>query len=1554
VAQVGRISGPLLTANLERNGIDLKFRDTLDKSSLLYFDAANNRIGINTDTVTEVDIQTVGTTRVTDLLSNEANPGNLSINNNNINVSFGDINLDAQELINVPTLETEQFYISDNYISTKNSNANVELNTNGTGRVIIGAADSTGDRSLNVRGNLHATGDITFEGMITFGDDSSVDTVTFNADIESNIVPDQHWRYDLGKLNKRWQYLSTELVNGERVFTDAISVAGTNLEHRAGNIFYVSVNGDDTNTGDHPQDPFKTIRHALAQCDPSTGGPVQIRVYPGDYQEQLPLEVPSNVSVMGMDLRNVIIRPDTSSQSEDVFLLNGESTVSDLTIKEFFYDSVNDKGYAFRFAPNTIVTTRSPYVQNVSVITQGSTTTADDPRGFASGDAGKGALVDGADVLSNSNDASMLFHSVTFITPGVDALTMTNGVKVEWLNSFTYFANRGLYAKNGATGHLSTDGSTVLFGAEVRSIGSANVYGNYGAVADGNDCLMYLIMHNFGYIGSGKLYDNDNFNYIQANEVVETNNGIIRYQSTNHLGDFRVGDNFLVDFTTGSTTLNVSTTETDSFAGLIVNQGANRTIVNGLGIEVGNFNIRDNTIESVIGDIDIDAATNTTNITANTLADGNLAINGSFSYGGDLEIGDTPVDTIDFNVEFTQDLNPNQTEVYSLGLVDKVWTTAHLGGANFGDIEINDNYITTDVSNANLELRASGTGTVSIPSNDVTAQQDFTVGNNINLQNLTVYGTLSLIGDNEAQQFRIDSYERFWRDSSPINNTRRRQFRINEVTPGAWQFALGYTNPNPTPTYAIGDYIAIEDQATPETYLAILQITSLDSVNIVNSRASNVIWNVDIIEGNFNSLVDRIYYNIYISEINQFTDDLNLEGDFIVGQNLDVALDGIFETISIKGNVITTDPTNENLELRANGVGNVRVTDADTVVENNFTVNGTMYSSDMNVTTEVEAVTFTNNTIDITTNEIKTVISNADLDLAADRIIDIPNSDVEAGQDFAVNGLTTILNTNITGTHTHVGNTQNTGNITHTGDFTTSQFTLDRNVQLENIEITGNLLHTTISNSDLDFRASGTGRVVVEEDIHVTQNVDIGTLTANTINISGDVDLNEIIIDGTVEFDDNFIQTTDSNADLELRASGTGIVSIPSNDVVFNNALTVNGNTDIDNISVTGVLLHTGNIIQTGNVAVNGNFTLDGQITLDRGIDLEEIQIDNNVITTTSSNANLELRAAGTGVVRLEDVQVNNNIDVGSLNDVQSITVQNTVLLDTIELSTDVQLFDNVIATTNSNSNLELRANGTGEKLFQNNLFFVDNKIGTHQGILTFDLETESTTLTSTNAMVLPNGTTAERPSTLAGLRFNTDTNLFEIKGSVDYINVGGVYSADGLTGISVTNSDDIQIFVNGYTQDSTNKVAEITTNNVQLHGLQVDDILFDGNEIRTNVSNSNLDIVTNGTGSITIDNFTIKGNEISLPVNTNFEFKTSGDSFRWVTFEGDKAIKWPAGPESQRPVNPPLGMTRVNTDTGELETWVGDQWRTSAGEFASISEDDMEEEAFIQTLIYG
>ena len=1274
--QVGRISGPLLTANLERNGIDLAFRNDLDTTQLLYFDVNNNRIGVNNGVPTN-ELHTSGTTRTTDLIADSSNIANFRITDSTINSTYGDFNLNAVEAIQLSNLETSQFYLSDNYISTNSSNTNIELNPNGVGRLIVDADDSTGDRSLNVRGNLHATGDITFDGSIIFGDDSTVDTVSIDSEINSDIVPNRDSEFSLGNAAQRWGYLSSELLNGQQITADVLSVGGINLEKRVGNIFYVSVNGSDSSSGDHVQDPFKTIKHALSQVDPSTDGPVEIRVFPGDYQEELPLEVPSNVTVRGMDLRTTVIRPDTANQSEDVFLMNGESSVAEITIKDFFYDSINDKGYAFRFAPNATITSRSPYIQNITVITQGSTITADDPRGFASGDAGKGALVDGADVLSTSNDASMLFHSVTFITPGVDALTMTNGVKVEWLNSFSYFANRGLYAFNGTTGHLSTDGSTTLYGAELRSIGSANVYGNYGAVADGDECLMYLIMHNFGYVGSGKLFDNDNFNAIQANEVVELNNGSIRYQSTNHLGNFRVGDNFLVDFQTGNTTLNIESLDAATLSGIVIDTGINRTTITGSSIDVGNFIIQGNDIDTTVNELIFDSANNIFNFNSNVNLNKDLDITGNLSFDGSLNLlGDNPADIINFNVDFDQTLELARTEVHSLGSMSNRWFSANLNDLQTGDIQIRENFISTDVSNSDLELRTNGTGIINIGNNNVVAEQDLTVGGATDLQSTAITGTLTQTG----------------------NKTHN------------------------------GNY----------------EVTNLSV------------------------------------------------------ENLDISLQTQLEDILFDGNVITTTTSDADLELRANGAGNV----------------------------------------------------------------------------------------------------------------------------------------------------------IFDESIVIPQNATIGTVISNTVNVVNQVNLNEVDIDNTIEFNDNYIETTTSNANLELRSEG-GVISIQDS-ALFDQDLTIVESTTLKDTSIDGNVTQTGNTVRTGNTIVVGNISVS-KIDLDRGINYEDIKIDGNTITTTRSNSDLELRANGSGLVRFENVQVDQDFNVGNI-DVEKINVSNTVDLDTIELSTDIQLTENVITTTNSNSNLELRANGSGDILIENTLGINQNRIYTRENDLTIKVSSTDgiATITSTNSIVLPRGTTAERIETEAGLRFNTDTNLFEIKGSTANINMGGVYSSDTLTSISVTNSDDIQVFVNGSTEDSTTKVAEFNGYSSNLHALQIGPTLINNNQIGTNVSNSDLDIITNGTGSIKVGDFTIKGNSLTLPVDTNFEFKTSGNKFRWVEFEGSKAIKWPAGNSSERPLNPKLGTTRVNTETNELETWIGTEWRTSAGEFASISEEQMEEEAFVQTLIYG
>jgi len=59
-----------------------------------------------------------------------------------------------------------------------------------------------------VYGSIHATGHIVADGDLVLGDEDT-DTITFNADIASNIVPDLHSTYYLGSDGKYWQALYT-------------------------------------------------------------------------------------------------------------------------------------------------------------------------------------------------------------------------------------------------------------------------------------------------------------------------------------------------------------------------------------------------------------------------------------------------------------------------------------------------------------------------------------------------------------------------------------------------------------------------------------------------------------------------------------------------------------------------------------------------------------------------------------------------------------------------------------------------------------------------------------------------------------------------------------------------------------------------------------------------------------------------------------------------------------------------------------------------------------------------------------------------------------------------------------------------------------------------------------------------------------------------------------------------------------------------------------------------------------------------------------------------
>lgn len=868
---VGKITGEMLQNNLVRDGINLAF-----ETDLLFLDVINGRVGVKTSSPSH-PLQVVGTARTQNVdVSNSVTVGTFTLSGNTLASTSDSIFFNlagAGAAVYNSRLLIDDFEITDNELRITDTNKDLEIRPNGTGSLKV-----FGD--TEVFGNLHATGTITADGNLQLGD-ANTDNITFVGEVNSDIVPDADNLYDLGSASRRWTNVYANVLNANTVVSGSIIVDGIDVVTPQGNIWYVSIGGDDSKSGGHQNDTFRTVEKALTVA---TSGDT-VFIYPGIYDELLPLTVPVGVTVKGMGIRSVTIRPDTASTDKDVFLLNGETTIEDITISGYQYNSGANTGHAFRFAPNMTVTTRSPYIRNITVITSGTVTSGADPRGYLAGDAGRGAYLDGNVVNAASKEATMLFHSATFICPGVDAITMTNGVRVEWLNSFTYFAAKSMYGISGSTGfagngktilripavtgtwnvgntisYYDTDGVTVLasgviesisgnyytidgksvgfetvtdrvgkaisvsgnaqqstaqfkfgtasllfdgvgdsvssatstdfefgtgdfcveffvrrlrtgviehlfdqrnvepevtptvyidaadklifytngaaritgttsmvtgtwyhvavsrisgntrlflngtqesstyvdsntylsrpvkfgarnfdnnlgfqgyidevriskgqgrysttftptttqfegdnttvlllhadgpntstsiiddgitlqdvrtsaggtsnlietvdysdFGVEVRSIASASVYGEYGAYADGLGVLMYMIGHNFAYIGVEQLVNNDPADVIQANEVVTVNDGVVHYTSVDHQGDFRVGDFFKVDQQNGTITFSSVATSITSPDGLTFTDGVNTTIINSAEVITGNLRIAGNTINA--------------------------------------------------------------------------------------------------------------------------------------------------------------------------------------------------------------------------------------------------------------------------------------------------------------------------------------------------------------------------------------------------------------------------------------------------------------------------------------------------------------------------------------------------------------------------------------------------------------------------------------------------------------------------------------------------------------------------------------------------------------------------------------------------------------------------------------------------------------------------------------------------------------------------------------------------------------------------------------------
>lgn len=922
---LGRIGGPLLAENLVRKNTgvgeqNLAFHNVSDTDNILFLNVIDGKVGINNGNPQEA-LDVTGIIHSDDYLATtSASIAKFSVSTNRIINPFAGVNgkiiISPNQTLDPtilgPRFETVDLGIDDALIENLTLDSHINLNAIGTGQVYFTTSE------LLINGNLTVTGTTTWDGSLVTLGNSSDDNVIFNADINSHIIPNANDTWDLGSALQRWNTVYVKDLFADILYvSSSYIVSGVDVFLRQGNTIYVSVNGLDTNVGDHTHGTYRTIKHALSQA---TNGDTVV-IFPGTYEEIFPLTVPQGVTVNGAGIRAVTVKPTAGTKTNNAFLLNGETTVSNLTVKDFYAP-----GNAFSFAANFTVSSRSPYIQNVSVITaelpaetasgitvgpsptgisltsnsvtlsktfysqtlvnslvgqiavidrypaaplfytvvsieteplsptewrmtvdstfnaagqlkpisfypdveltQIITTDIWDTTGNSVGEkwvayyktglpeffttlvqpgwsinvagtvyivdyiiedpvntnmwriyvttslvagvgipifsspvviveplsAGNGALVNGSLANSASKEASMLFHSVTFIIPNADGITATNGARVEWLNSFTYFANRGIYLTQGTAGFANLG---VKFGAELRSIGSANVYGTYGAVADGANTLAYLIGHNFAYIGTGTNSANDPSIVIQANEVLEINNGRIYYESADHKGDVRIGDIFYVNQETGVISFNAQALSFSPSGSISVEGGTSPSYIDKNMVISGNIKIYDNNIDSLSGPVNFLASSGSTYLNTNVLITGNTTVSSDINLDGNLYLGNQSTDSITVFSNLTQDLLPDDVGgPFTLGTDSNRWNTLFATLLNVDNVtQISSNTISTLTTNTNLILSAAGTGQVQVTNTDVTIANDLTVGNTLTVngvgdfQNIEITGTITQTGD---------------------------------------------------------------------------------------------------------------------------------------------------------------------------------------------------------------------------------------------------------------------------------------------------------------------------------------------------------------------------------------------------------------------------------------------------------------------------------------------------------------------------------------------------------------------------------------------------------------------------------------------------------------------------------------------------------------------------------------------------------------------------------------------------------------------------------------
>jgi hypothetical protein len=202
-------------------------------------------------------------------------------------------------------------------------------------------------------------------------------------------------------------------------------------------------------------------------------------------------------------------------------------------------------------------------------------------------------------------------------------------------------------------------------------------------------------------------------------------------------------------------------------------------------------------------------------------------------------------------------------------------------------------------------------------------------------------------------------------------------------------------------------------------------------------------------------------------------------------------------------------------------------------------------------------------------------------------------------------------------------------------------------------------------------------------------------------------------------------------------------------------------------------------------------------------------------------------------------------------------------------------------------------------------------------------------------------------------VRYNTTTSRYEARANGYWIKLGGVEDVSGNTRILAEATpganDNILYFYANNNLTATIDSVKLFTERFQTNNLDIYD-----NTITTLLPDSDINLVTAGTGGVKIGNMRIRNNTITNVVsNAITEFVQTGQGY--VKIAGTNGVVIPAGDsQNDRPALKETGMMRFNTELGLVEVWTGLIWTSVAGISSGITAAEATDIGIQMVLILG